>query len=138
MTSIGELAMSRARIARARANISEFAEGLAQYLDRRPAEVIVDINELGQGTIRVARREPIPVQLPILLGEALQNLRAGLDNCLYAVAIIDSGMNPPPGATKLQWPIAVKPKEWTENKKRLQHLSPHLVTALHRIQPFPS
>lgn len=136
MTSISELALSRARITRAQDNINEFSEVLARYLDRRPAELKVDIDEQGQGTIRVARQESIPVQLPILLGEALQNLRAGLDNCLYAVAIIDSGVNPPPGASKLQWPIAVTSKEWTENKKRLQHLSPHLVKALHRIQPF--
>jgi hypothetical protein len=136
MTSIGELAMSRARIKRAKDNIREFGEVLIEYLDRHPTEVIVNVDHLGQGTLRVVRREPIPVQLPILLGEALQNLRAGLDNCLYAVAIIDSGMNPPPSATKLQWPIAVTPKEWMENKKRLQHLSPHLIDALHRIQPF--
>jgi hypothetical protein len=136
MTLISELALSRARIARARENITEFGDVLSRYLDQRPAELKVNIDEQGRGTIRVARREPIPVQLPILLGEALQNLRAGLDNCLYAVAIIDSGMNPPPGGTKLQWPIAVTPKEWTNSRKRLQHLSPHLLTALHRIQPF--
>lgn len=136
MTSIRELAMSRARIKRAQDNIKDFAEVLQEYIGGRPADLAVDLNELGQGSLRAVRREPIPIELPILLGEALQNLRAGLDNCLYAVAIIDSGMNPPPGAAKLQWPIAVTPKEWGENKKRLQHLSPHLIAALHRIQPF--
>jgi len=45
-------------------------------------------------------------------------------------------MNPPPGASKLQWPIAVTPKEWMQGRKRLQHLSPHLLTAIYRIQPF--
>lgn len=136
MTSTGELRMSRARIKRAKDNIKEFGEVLRAYLERRPTELSVDVDERGEGTLRVVRREPLPVELPILLGEALQNLRAGLDNCLYSVAIMDSGMNPPPGATKLQWPIAMTPKEWIENTKRLQHLSPHLITALHRIQPF--
>lgn len=131
-----ELALSQARIHRARDNIKEFSEILDQYLTRCPGDLIVDIDEQGRGTIRVVRREPIPVQLPILLGEALQNLRAGLDNCLYAVAILDSGENPPPGATRLQWPITVTPKEWKDSKGRIQHLSLHLITALHRIQPF--
>jgi hypothetical protein len=96
MTSIGEPTLSRARITRARANISEFAEVLSQYLDRRPAEVIVDINEQGQGTIRVDHREPIPVQLPILLGEALQNLRAGLkqETATTSVTPPDHGRSP--------------------------------------------
>lgn len=128
--------MSRARVARARDNIAEFAGVLNHYLEVRPAQLAVEIDEQGQGTMRVVRHEPIPVELTILLGEALQNLRAGLDNCLYAVAVIDSGKNPPPGADRLQWPIALTPSEWRDNRKRLHHLSPHLVTALHRIQPF--
>ena len=103
--------MSRARIKRAQDNIKEFGEVLHAYIARHPADLAVDITELGQGSLRAVRREPIPIELPILLGEALQNLRGGLDNCLYAVAIIDSGMNPPPGADKLQWPIAVTPNE---------------------------
>jgi hypothetical protein len=109
---------------------------LSDYLESRPARIRIDIDADGGGALRVERSEPIPDQLSILLGEALQNLRAGLDNCLYAVAIIDSGTNPPPGANLLQWPIALTPKEWAANQKRLQHLSPHLVEALHRIQPF--
>lgn len=139
MTLIRELDMSRARIKRAHDNIKEFAEVVDEYIGRRPADLaadLKDLNELGQGSLRAVRREPIPIELPILLGEALQNLRAGLDNCLYAVAIIDSGMNPPPGGTKLQWPIALTPNEWRDNKKRREHLSPHLIAALHRIQPF--
>lgn len=136
MKPLRELSLSQARISRAQANIKEFAQLLGEYLGSRPSRIRVDIDAQGRGAIRVERREPIPDQLSILLGEALQNLRAGLDNCLYAVAIIDSGTNPPPGASQLQWPIALSPKEWTANKKRLQHLSPHLIEALHRIQPF--
>ena len=136
MKPLRELSLSQARISRAQDNIREFAQLLGEYLEDRPARIRVDIDAHGHGAIRVERREPIPDQLSILLGEALQNLRAGLDNCLYAVAIIDSGTNPPPGASQLQWPIALSPKEWTANKKRLQHLSPHLIEALQRIQPF--
>jgi hypothetical protein len=127
---------AQARIGRAQDNIKEFAQLLGKYLEGRPSRIRVDIDAQGHGSIRVERREPIPDQLSILLGEALQNLRAGFDNCLYAVAIIDSGTKPPPGASRLQWPIALSPKEWTGSKKRLQHLSPHLIEALHRIQPF--
>lgn len=136
MKPLRELSLSQARICRAQDNIKEFAQLLGEYLEGRPARILVDIDNQNRGAIKVERSEPIPDQLSILLGEALQNLRAGLDNCLYAVAIMDSGTNPPPGASQLQWPIALTPKEWTANKKRLQHLSPHLVDALYRIQPF--
>jgi hypothetical protein len=136
MMSIRELDMARVRIKRAHDNIREFAEVVDEYIGRHPAYLAVDLDDEGHGSLRAVRSEPLPIELPILLGEALQNLRAGLDNCLYAVAIIDSGQNPPPGETKLQWPIALSPKEWKENKKRLENLSPHLIAALHRIQPF--
>lgn len=82
------------QINRARANINEFGETLGRYLDQRPAAIVVTVSADGQGTVRVVRHEPIPVELSILLGEALQNLRAGLDSCLSAVAIIDSGAYP--------------------------------------------
>lgn len=136
MKPLRELSLSQARVNRAQDNIKEFSQLLGEYLEGHPSRIRVDIDAQGHGAIRVERREPIPEQLSILLGEALQNLRAGLDNCLYAVAIIDSGSNPPPGDSQLQWPIAHSPKEWNANKKRLQHLSPHLIEALHRIQPF--
>ena len=136
MKPLRELSLSEARIRRAQDNIKEFAQLLREYLEGRPSRIRVDIDDQGRGIIRVERLEPIPDQLSILLGEALQNLRAGLDNCLYAAAINDSHTNPPPGASQLQWPIARSPKEWVANKKRLQHLSPHLIEALHRIQPF--
>lgn len=128
--------MARARIRRAHDNINEFAVVLDDYVKRRPSKIQVSIDSQGLGKIRVERQEPLPDDLPILLGEALHNLRAGLDNCLYAVAIIDSGENPPPNGTQLQWPIALTPKEWAANAKRLKHLSPHLIESLHRIQPF--
>lgn len=110
MKPLRELSLSQARISRAQANIKEFAQLLDEYLGSRPSRIRVEIDAKGLGAIRVERREPIPDQLSILLGEALQNLRAGLDNCLYAVAIIDSGTNPPPGASQLQWPIALYPR----------------------------
>lgn len=136
METIRELVIARARISRAQENIKEFAEVLDDYVERRPSKIQVDIDSQGLGKIRVERQEPLHDKLPILLGEALHNLRAGLDNCLYAVAIIDSGENPPPNGTQLQWPIALTPKEWAANAKRLKHLSPHLIASLHRIQPF--
>lgn len=136
MVAPRELTLSQTRIRRASDNIREFAQLLDEYLDRAPSRLQVTIDEYGNGALRVERLEPIPETLSILLGEALQNLRAGLDNCLYAAAIIDSGANPPPGASALQWPIVLLAKDWEANKRRIRHLSPRLLDALEQIQPF--
>lgn len=71
-----------------------------------------------------------------MLGEFLHQLRAALDNCLYAAAVIDSGVSPPPGGDRLQWPICLTPADWKDSTRRYAHLSPDIIGALERIQPY--
>ena len=65
-----------------------------------------------------------------------RNKRAALDNCLYAVAVIDSGQSPPPNADLLEWPICLTPEKWRSNARRFAALSPELRQALEAIQPY--
>jgi hypothetical protein len=57
-----------------------------------------EVDAEGNGRVRVVPREPVPHTLGLDLGEFPYQVRASLDNCLYAVAVIDSGQNPPPQA----------------------------------------
>ena len=71
----------------------------------------------------------------LILGEFPYELRAALDNALYAVAIIDSGQNPPPNASQLEWPICSTPESWEgHRRRRLSALSEDLVNDLYLIQ----
>jgi hypothetical protein len=90
----------------------------------------------GHGTLRLRRVIPFPVDLTLILGEFLYQLRAALDNCLYAVAVIDGGTNPPPGDGALQWPIYNSPELFAKQRWRLKHLHNDLVDALEAIQPY--
>ncbi|TFV79400.1 hypothetical protein E4P39_01815 [Blastococcus sp. CT_GayMR19] len=94
------------------------------------------VDSQGNGQIRVERRKPLPAELSLTFGEFLYNLRAALDNCLYAVAIIDSGQSPPPNATLLEWPITLTPVNWRNNARRLAGLAPEIRQALEHIQPY--
>ncbi len=78
----------------------------------------------------------MPVELSVLLGEYLYELRAALDNCLYAVAVITSGQNPPPNAERLEWPIRASRREWTNQVGRYRALPDVVVEALEAIQPY--
>jgi hypothetical protein len=125
-----------ARLDRAAEHLHAFGEAWAAFLADHPYQVFVEVNENGSGIVGVQRERPFPQRLPLLIGEFLYELRATLDNCLYEVAVIYSGQNPPPGASQLQFPIYSTPAEWGRNLYRLKHLSDDHRQMLERIQPY--
>lgn len=126
----------RARLDRAAQHYERFGAIWHDYLDSRPHRLTTTVGPNGRGDLRLVRQDPIPRELALVLGEFLHQLRAALDNCLYAVAVIDSGVSPPPGGARLQWPICLTHAEWKSNSRRYAHLSPDIVDALERIQPY--
>lgn len=100
-----------ARLDRATELYEQFWQVWANYLEQRPHRLTMDIDPDGSTRIRVERLTPIPLRLPLLLGEYLYELRAALDNCLYTVAVIDSEQSPPLNAELLEWPIYLTPKK---------------------------
>ncbi|MCW2540969.1 MAG: hypothetical protein JWN95_2694 [Frankiales bacterium] len=131
-----ELAHFRTRLTRARQHYNSFGALWADYLDGEPHHLDTTIDHAGLGTVSVVEDEPIPDELAILLAEFLYQLRAALDNCLYAVAVIDSGQSPPPNAQLLEWPICLAEDKWQSSTRRLKALSPEILTALEAIQPY--
>jgi hypothetical protein len=86
--------------------------------------------------VRLRRVTPLPAELSVVFGELLYDLRAALDNCLYAAAVLVSGQNPPPNAARLEWPIRESPREWANHAARYQALPPEITQALEAIQPY--
>lgn len=132
-----EIALLRARIERARTHCTTFGKVWAAHLERQPRHIEVEIDDAGSGLVRVVESEPIPVELSLVLGEFLYELRAALDNCLYAVAVLESQRTPPPKAERLEWPICLDENGWRDTaRRRLSTLSPEVRGALAAIQPF--
>lgn len=108
-----------------------------EHLATGPHQVSVEVDDAGWGRIVFTRHREPPAQLSLILGEFLYELRAALDNTLYAVAILDSGQNPPPKASALEWPICADKQSWEGHRgRRLDALSTEFQEALHAIQPF--
>ncbi len=126
-----------ARLDRAADHFKSFGDAWTDHLASRPHRMDFDIDEDGHGRVLFLKLHDPPATLSLILGEFLYELRAALDNALYAVAIIDSGQNPPPKASQLEWPICTTPKSWeSHRRRRLSALSEDLVSDLHLIQPF--
>jgi hypothetical protein len=131
-----EIRLLNARVDRAKQHFEAFGHTWAEYLAARPHSLDHTVEEDGIVVLRLLRRTPLPVELSLVFGEFLYELRAALDNCLYAAAVLVSGENPPPSATRLEWPIRLTPKEWKDQSKRYQDLPLELVEALEAIQPY--
>jgi hypothetical protein len=132
-----EIDLMRARIDRAIEHRSTFGEVWAAHLARKPRRIQVEIDDAGAGLVRVVEDEALPVELSLVLGEFLYELRAALDNCLYAVAVLESHERPPPNAERLEWPICLDETSWRNTaRRRLGALSPEVQGALAAVQPF--
>lgn len=113
-----------------------FARTWNEYLAERPHTFEMAVDSHGNGTLRLQRTVPLPQDLALCLGEYLYQLRAALDNCLYAAAVLDTGADPPPNAELLQWPICETPGQWRRARRRLTGLSEPLVAYLESMQPY--
>ncbi|PXA77639.1 hypothetical protein DCC26_08090 [Auritidibacter sp. NML120779] len=132
-----EIDIVQARLQRCQDHIASFRSTWDKHLASRPHSVGMDIDEEGNGRLFLIRHKEPPLILSLFLGEFLYELRAALDNALYAVAIIDSGDNPPPKAEQLEWPICQSEEAWKRHRsRRLSALSKELQDDLYAIQPF--
>jgi len=132
----GEWAMVQARLARADEHYATFGRIWADYLDRLPHRLEPTPEDDGTVTVRVRQHAKLPVELSIAFGELLYELRSALDNCLYAVAVLVSGEDPPPDAKRLEWPIRLNPAEWQSQASRYRRLPASITEALEAIQPY--
>lgn len=131
-----EVRLLFARLDRAEEHFGSFREIWARYLDTRPHQLKHTPNGDGTIAVRLRRTAPIPVGLSVVFGELLYELRAALDNCLYAVAILVSDPNPPPNATRLEWPVRLSASEWKRQSDRYSALPERIIVALEAIQPY--
>ena len=131
-----DVRLLRARLSRAEEHYRSFGQVWANYLDQRPHALDSTAELDGTIVTRLRRVIPLPAELSVVFGELLYELRAGLDNCLYAVAVLVSGQNPPPSATKLEWPIRETRAEWDRQAARYYDLPSEITRALEAIQPY--
>jgi hypothetical protein len=137
LTSVSELfSKCRARIGRA-VHHSNAAAEIWNGLDiMHLLAVTLFVRDDGTGTLDVDQVEPLPENLELELGEFLYQLRAALDGAVYASAIQDSGQNPPPKASSIEFPICESKKEWPKQSRKIAQLNNGRRRFIEVTQPF--
>lgn len=83
------------------------------------------------------KTEPDVWRWSLILGDALHNLRAALDRTVYALAIAQTGKDPPTDERDLAFPICSEPKFFPKQcKRRLGSLSQATQAAIEKAQPY--
>lgn len=73
----------------------------------------------------------------LMAGDCVHNLRSALDSLVYAIAIYQSGQNPPPDEDNLQFPIVSDPAKFPKQKtRRIKFLSQAVQNEIEKLQPY--
>jgi hypothetical protein len=73
----------------------------------------------------------------LIIGDSLHNIRCTLDHLVYAIAVHESGKNPPPNARALSFPICDDCPAFTKaERKKLVGISRHVCDAIEKVQPY--
>lgn len=124
------------RIDRAKTHANALATEWNAFVEKDPYVMFTDVDPEGHGVVGLRRRVEMPADIPLLLGEVLYQLRAALDNCVYTLAVLTTGSDPPPGEQRLQFPIYDTPREWKNNESRLNDLTDDHRRMLKDVQAF--
>ncbi len=115
-----------ARVRRANEHRCTLWELAAEHLADRPINQRFDVGE-HEVRILASASARFPVQMSVIFGEWLHNLRSALDATLYELAVHDTGQNPPSQAGRRQFPVVTDPNssEGRRSLVSLSRLSPH-------------
>lgn len=72
----------------------------------------------------------------LIAGDCVHNLRSALDSLVYAIAVHETGLNPPADERALQFPVASCPNDFKKQKNRIRSLSPIVQSEIEKAQPY--
>jgi hypothetical protein len=130
----------RAKLARADEHLGTLYRETDAWGDRDPFRIIRQAN--ADGSVHEFRLrvevQPDTLRWALLLGDALHNMRCALDHIIYALAIRQTGHDPPPKASRLMYPICSSLEVWNSKttQGRIASLNEPTRAAIEKTQPY--
>jgi hypothetical protein len=129
----------RAKLARADEHLSTLYRETDGWGDGEPFRIVRGSNADGSVHEFGLRFETQPDvwRWGLLIGDALHNMRCALDHIVYALAVQQTGQDPPPNASRLNFPIRSRPEFWDrKTDKIVACLNEPTRAAIKRLQPY--
>jgi hypothetical protein len=125
------------KVKRAQEHISAFEQQLRPFLERHPYKVGAKHDpETRKLIYYVESAEPVPDCLPLIAGDAIQNLMSALDHLAYQIVCSDTGDNPP-NPRGIYFPIADDAAKYEASKRgRMQGARQQTFDAVDALKPY--
>jgi hypothetical protein len=124
------------RIKRAETHSASLAEAWNSLLVTDNYTAVVYVYDDGTGRILLSPKyELFEPAFSLDLGEMLYQLRAALDGTIYEAAIIESGQNPPPNESRVEFPLCQSSAQFEKTADGMP-LPKKLRDFVEKIQPY--
>jgi hypothetical protein len=136
MSNPGETWSHRLKLQRARQHIQTLNVQVHGFGDRHPYEFFEEFNpESGEHFARVkVLREPLPMW-SLLVGDALQTMRASLEHLAFSLVLAHHGE--PDKPEDISFPITDKPGKFEAvRKQRIELVHPKAQAVIQGLQPY--
>jgi hypothetical protein len=137
---MAEMGDAWVRVDRAKSNFEALKNAIATFRREHPDNETVGMEHDGKGNVRLLARikQRPPREWGLAIGDVLVDLRCALDYAVYALAIGNSGKDPPDHAKSLEFPICEHEERWREaiGRNKLAGLSEPAIAYIKTLQPF--
>ena len=133
-----EFASCWLKLGRAEEHFQTFKSEVIAWNNRNPYLITKKCDTEGRRHSLVVEIKSPPAldRWALIAGDCIHNIRSVLDNLVYAVAVVEAGSNPPPGAGKLQFPIAKTAEQFAKQRSRIASLSSSMQARIEGVQPY--
>lgn len=127
-----------AKLRHAESYLNSVKDEVKAWMDSSPYSISRETNTdcTRYSLILRINKEPPVERWSLLIGDIIFNLRCTLDHMTYAIAVHESGQNPPPSWNKLQFPICDSVEKFRESSWRVETLSDCVRAAIETVQPY--
>ena len=128
----------QAKVRRAEEHLQAIQHSIRAWHDTHPYRFTRQSNADRTRHSIIARfdsRPPIE-HLSLLSGDCSHGLRSALDHLVYAIAVYESGADPPPNERRLQFPITDTAELFQDQVWRIKALSTPVRAAIEACQPY--
>lgn len=125
------------KVERAKKHVSDLEREIQSFLETRPYKVGCKVDpETRKPTYYVSSVEPTPKSLPLIAGDAVQNLMSALDHLAYQLVLSDTA-DAPPNARWIYFPIQDDATKYEAKKAgKIQGASKDTIDAIDSLKPY--
>ncbi len=124
------------KIARAEYHIQEFTAATKAFFESKPYSIVHERDPNGAGyKVKLRLQRPLPEHLPLIVGEALYQMRSALDVFISCCAKADGATN----TADVYFPFAGSETEFNSAapQRKIRKLAPARQDYIRALQPYP-